>query len=162
MDRTGVPGGMTAATTALATALTVSAVVAGVMLGAAISAEPVLGTLPPDGYVRAKRFLAARMDPLMPISVGACAVLDLVSALLTGGTARIGAIAALVLTLALIGVSQIANVPINRWVTRLDPDDLPADWPDPRHRWGRWHRARTALALLAVLADLGALIASGR
>lgn len=152
---------MTAATV-LAAALTVSAVVAGVMLGAALSAEPVLGTLPPDGYVRAKRFLAARMDPLMPICVAGGAVLDLVSALLADGTARAGAIAALVLTLALIGVSQIANVPINRWVLRLDPDDLPADWPDPRRRWDRWHRARTALALLATLADLGALITTAR
>lgn len=163
MDRTGVPGGMTAlATTVLAAALTVSATVAGVMLGAAISAEPVLGTLPPDGYVRAKRFLVARMDPLMPIGVGCCGVLDLVSALLVDGTARVGAIAALVLTVALIGVSQIANVPINRSVLRLDPDDLPADWTDPRRRWDRWHRARTATALLATLADLGALIAAAR
>lgn len=147
-------------TIVLAAALAVTGTVAGVVLGAAISVEPLLGTLPPEGYVRAKRFLVPRMDPLMPIAVGCCGLLDLAGVILAGGYARSFAGVALAGTVALMGVSQIANAPINRHMLRLDPDDLPPDWTDPRPRWLRWHRLRTALALLAVVADAAALVAA--
>jgi uncharacterized membrane protein len=53
-------------------------------------------------------------------------------------------------------ISITKNVPVNRFVSGLDPDQQPADWPrlDPRLRWQRWNLARTVLAVLAFAANV--------
>jgi uncharacterized membrane protein len=63
------------------------------------------------------------------------------------------------LVLATITVSITRNVPVNRWLRTLDPNDLPADFAarDPRRYWGSWNRLRSACALVALLANCLAL-----
>jgi Anthrone oxygenase len=137
--------------------LALTAVVAGVMLGATVTSEPLLGMLQPEAYVRAKQFVESRVDPLMPILVVISAVAEVVSAVLAPRTAvRVPAILACLATVAIVVISQRVNVPINRWVARLDPGSLPPDFAqrDPRRRWRHAHLARTVLALAAVLANL--------
>ena len=50
------------------------------------------------------------------------------------------------------------NVPVNRFVSSLDPERPPADWAqvDPRVRWSRWNEIRTSLNALAFTANVAA------
>lgn len=146
----------------IATALAVCGTVNGLMLHGAISSVPRLGPLSPEAYVRAKQFSGPRLDPLMPILVCLSAVLDFAGAVLAPTTAvRVPALFACAAALAVIVISQLVNVPINRWVAAMDPDRLPADFAarDPRPRWRRAHLLRTVLTGAAVLANLIAITA---
>ena len=39
----------------------------------------------------------------------------------------------------------------------IDPDNVPADWRDPRPLWRRFHLLRTVLAVVAVAVNAAAL-----
>ena len=63
------------------------------------------------------------------------------------------------LLLAVMAISITKNVPVNRFVSGLDPAAPPADWDrlDPRVRWQRWNTTRTGLAVLAFAANVTAV-----
>ncbi|MFE0021548.1 anthrone oxygenase family protein [Amycolatopsis sp. NPDC059021] len=136
---------------------------AGVLVGTQLGGWPLLARLPPEEYVRAHAFFATRFDPFMPVclvltvlgdgvlAVAAAVRRDYVSTALFGGAA--------VLALCTIVISLTKNVPVNRWVSTLDPQRLPPDFSarDPRRHWGPWNRARFRLSTLALAANCFAL-----
>ncbi|GDY31056.1 DUF1772 domain-containing protein [Gandjariella thermophila] len=142
---------------------------AGVLMGTQLGGWPLLSSLPPDRYVHAHAFFSTRYDPFMPICLVTTAVGDLVLLVAVRASAARGLYAVgAVLTLAAITISLVKNVPVNRWVRTLDPDNLPADFPsrDPRRPWAAWNRVRTTLTVLALLTNCVAvtllLMAAGR
>jgi uncharacterized membrane protein len=135
-----------------------SGVVAGVLFAVALSVLPALFEMPAAQYVHTHQLLGRRWDPTMPIIVLSSTAVDIALAVLAGaGRAALFAVAA-VLLLGVSVVSHFCNVPINRVVKSLDPNDIPPGWPDPRPLWRRWHLLRTALALLAVITTAIAVV----
>ncbi|SCF79714.1 protein of unknown function [Streptomyces sp. Ncost-T10-10d] len=128
-------------------------------LAISVLAAPLFTTLPTGMYVPVHKGLVTRFDPFMPISLLSCLLCDLVLVIATEDTRvrLLSALAALLLACA-ITVSLTKNVPINRWLATLDPQQLPADFErlDPRERWIRWNRVRGALAVTALVANVSA------
>ncbi|GAA4203682.1 DUF1772 domain-containing protein [Streptosporangium oxazolinicum] len=153
MGVTGVMGVMGTA------AMVGSGLTAGVLFCVALSVVPALFALPPDRYVQTHKLVGRNYDPTMPLIVLTTAVVDVVLALVTPGTAprSLFAVAA-VLMLGVSVVSHLCNVPINRRVKALDPAAIPRDWMDPRPLWRRWHLLRTVLAVLALTVNAVAVV----
>lgn len=138
--------------------VTTSGVVAGVLFAVALAVLPALFAMPTDRYVYTHKLVGRHWDPTMPIIVLSSAVLDILLAILgPAGPPRTLFIVGVVLLIGVSVVSHYCNVPINRRVKVVDPDDIPADWRDPRPLWRRWHLLRTALAVLAVAVNAAAL-----
>lgn len=138
-------------------AVLTNGVAAGVMFSTVIGIVPMTSTLPYDRYVQTIRFLWPRYDPFMPIANAAAFVLDAIVAILAGdATARAVFIVAAVLLGTVMAISVVKNVPINKYVTSLDPARQPPDWADrdPRVRWRNWNLLRTSLALVALTANV--------
>lgn len=135
-----------------------SGVVAGVFFAVSASVLPAVGVLAPPDYIRLHRRLGEGYHPVMPLVVSAAvlatlAMIVLVPDALTRVLFGIG-------LAGLVGVqviSQFGNVPINRRVSAVDPEDLPGDWEDPRVPWRVWHTRRTVCAFTALAADTAAL-----
>ncbi|MEU4831061.1 DUF1772 domain-containing protein [Streptosporangium sp. NPDC023615] len=139
-------------------ALVGSGIVAGVLFAVSLSVLPALLAMPADRYVYTHQLVGRRWDPTMPILVLSSVVVDVVLAVLTrAGPALLFATAA-VLLLGVSVVSHFCNVPLNRAVKSLDPDEVPPDWRDPRPLWRRWHLLRTALAVLGVTVNAVAVV----
>ncbi|MEV7601786.1 DUF1772 domain-containing protein [Kitasatospora sp. NPDC089797] len=135
---------------------------AGVLLGTQLGGWPLLAALPPERYVHAHAFFATRYDPAMPI----CLLGTLVGDLVLGfgapqAAARALCLGAALLAAATIVISITKNVPINKWIQTIDPENLPADFAavDPRGQWGPWNRRRSVLAVLAMVVNCAALCA---
>ena len=141
----------------LAVALLGSGLAAGGLVIASLGGAPLLLALPPERYVPVHQFLVTRFDPFMPVCLCTGLVANLALAVLTpaGAVRVLAAGATALLTLAVV-VSLAVNVPINRWVSTVDPEALPADWErvDPRVRRRNWNLVRTALATTALLATV--------
>jgi uncharacterized membrane protein len=140
-------------------AAVLNGVAAGIMLSTVIGIVPMMLAMPYDRYVRTVQFLWPRYDPLMPILNGSALVLVAVSAAVVGrAPSRPPLVAAGVLLAVVMAISVTKNVPVNRFVTGLDPQDEPEEWPrlDPRARWRTWNLVRTMLALLAFAANVTA------
>ncbi|WP_433254626.1 anthrone oxygenase family protein [Streptosporangium sp. CA-135522] len=132
---------------------------AGVLLSTVLGGVPLLLSLPPARYVHAHGFLAQRYDPFMPVTLAATAVLDVVLAWRTPGlTGQVLYAAAAVTVGTVMVISVTKNVPINKWLISLDPDELPLDWErrDPRYRWRTWNLVRTVLAVTGLLINFAA------
>ncbi|MFI6847834.1 anthrone oxygenase family protein [Kitasatospora sp. NPDC050467] len=135
---------------------------AGVLLGTQLGGWPLLAALPPDRYVHAHAFFATRYDPLMPICLVGTLAGDLALAAGGSGTAaRLLCLAAAALAAVTIAISLTKNVPVNKWIQGIDPDNLPENFADldPRAVWGPWNRRRSLLAILAFVANCAALAA---
>lgn len=131
-------------------ALVGAGLTAGVLFAVALSVVPGLWAMPPDRYVYVHQRIT-NWDPTMPVVVLLSATVAAVLAVLrwpTGAAWLFGGAAALLVGVAV--VSHFANVPLNRQVDSLDPEQLPADWQDPRPLWRRWHLLRTVLAITAL------------
>lgn len=135
-----------------------SGTVAGVLFAVALSTLPALIAMPPGRYIYAHKLLGRNWDPTMPAIVLGSTVLDIVLAF-TATRAALFAVAAVLLAGVSV-VSHFANVPINKVMRTLDPDDMPERFDDPRPLWRRWHHLRTALALLALLVNATAIAIS--
>ncbi|MEU8530275.1 MULTISPECIES: DUF1772 domain-containing protein [Streptomyces] len=128
-------------------------------LSVSVLAAPLFTTLPTGMYVPVHKGLVTRFDPFMPISLVSCLLADVALVFAAPQTAvrLLAALGALLLASAMT-VSLTKNVPINRWLSTLDPQALPADFDrlDPRERWIRWNRVRGALAVAALLVNVAA------
>jgi hypothetical protein len=131
-------------------------IAAGVMLSTVIGIAPMTLALPYARYVQTIRFLWPRYDRLMPALNAATFVADVVLAVVSPARPLFGVAAVLLAAVMVISVTK--NVPINKYVTSLDPDACPEDWVqrDPRARWRNWNLVRTVLVLLALAANVGA------
>lgn len=132
---------------------------AGVLVGVAVANVPSFAQMPADRYVAVHQLFDRHYEPLMPLLVLGAAAVDVVLAILAdeGGRAGLFTVAALALA-GVAAVSQLANVPLLNSVRTVDPNALPADWPDPRPAWRRWHLARTGLSVLALAATASAVV----
>ncbi len=142
-----------------ALATVVNGIAAGIMLSTVIGIVPMFRALPYTGYVQMVQFMRPRFDPIMPISNGGALLIDLVL-VATGRRGIVLHVAAVLLLAAVITISVSRNVPVNRYLMSLDPQEPPDDWAetDPRRRWQRWNNIRTGLAVLAFLCNAAALI----
>ncbi len=142
--------------------LVTNGLAAGIMLSTVIGIVPMFLSLPYGAYVRTVRFLWPRYDPIMPATNGTTFIIDVLLATVVApnGAARIAYAVAAGLLGCVLAISVSKNVPINRYVFSLDPDDQPADWSDrdPRRRWRGWNLLRTSLALLAFAANVSAVL----
>jgi uncharacterized membrane protein len=153
---------MTSATNAVeALTLLANGSAAGIMLSTVIGVAPLFLSLPYTRYVQTVQFLRPRFDPAMPALNGLTLVLDLLLAsVLADGGARYRFAAAGVLQVAVMVISITRNVPVNKLVMALDPEQEPSDWQkiDPRRRWRDWNFVRTSLALLAFAVNVAAIV----
>jgi uncharacterized membrane protein len=135
-----------------------SGVIAGVLFGFAVSVLPAFSAMPTGRYVYSAELIGRNWDPMMPIIVLSSLVADVVLVVVgPAGTTIPLFIAGSVLLLGVSVVSHYCNVPINHQVKKIDPDNIPADWHDPRPLWRRFHLLRTVLAVLAVVVNAIAL-----
>ena len=135
----------------VAVVLVVNGLAAGVLMGTVLGGVPLLLALPPSRYVHAHAFFATRYDPFMPACLLLTLLGDVVLAVATGSVFPVlGAVFAAVTVI----VSLVGNVPINKWVQTLDPEDLPGDFQDPRTKWKRANDVRTACAVAALLCNV--------
>jgi uncharacterized membrane protein len=143
-------------------ALFANGIAAGVMLGNAIGPAALALELPYSRYVDLIKFMWHRYDPFVPIMNLLAFALDIAIAVVTSEEERGGADAPTLFALSaallavLMAISVTKNVPINRYVTALDPASPPADWTtlDPRVSWKKWNDMRVVLALAALIAGL--------
>lgn len=140
--------------------LLLNGLAAGVLLGTQLGGFPYLASLPADRYVHAHAFLGSRYDPAMPVCLVGTVLCDAALAFLAPDAAARGMFAgAGVLAAATAVISVAKNVPVNRWMRTLDPNDLPEDFADrdPRRDWGTWNRRRSLLTIGALLVNCAAL-----
>ncbi|MET9464221.1 DUF1772 domain-containing protein [Streptomyces sp. NPDC006544] len=140
--------------------LLVNGLAAGVLFGTQLGGFPYLASLPADRYVNAHAFFGTRYDPAMPICLLgtiACDVVLAVGAPVAGAQTLFAVAALLAAVTAVISVTK--NVPVNRWMRTLDPDNLPSDFAerDPRQVWGAWNRLRSWLTIAALVVNCTAL-----
>lgn len=141
--------------------LLLNGLAAGVLLGTQLGGWPLLAALPPDRYVHAHAFFATRYDPAMPICLLGTVIGDALLAAATTHTAARLLFAAGALAAALtVAISVTKNVPVNKWIQTIDPDNLPPDFADvdPRGSWGPWNRRRSVLTVLAFAVNCVALM----
>ncbi|MCW6009759.1 DUF1772 domain-containing protein [Micromonospora sp. CPCC 205371] len=125
-------------------ALMGSGLAAGGLMISALGGAPLLLTLSTKDYIPIHQFLVTRFDPFMPIALLTGLAADVVLAATAPNAAARGlAAAGATLLVAAVAVSITKNVPINKWVSRLDP----------RMRWRNWNLVRTALAVIALLCN---------
>ncbi|WP_410601164.1 anthrone oxygenase family protein [Amycolatopsis sp. lyj-90] len=134
--------------------LLMNGLAAGVLLGSQLGAVPLMKSMPAEGYVYVHAFFSTRYDPFMPACLIGTSALDVVFGLSAGSqTDKSLFFVAGGLALGTVAISIAKNVPVNKWVRTLDPDNLPADFGelDPRSRWGFWNLVRTVLAVGALV-----------
>jgi Domain of unknown function (DUF1772) len=121
------------------------------LLAVALGVVPAFLALPPERYVEVHQLVGRHFDHVMPPTVIAATVTGLALAARTEiPVVRLLFAAAAVLHIGVSVVSQFGNVPINRRVKRLTPQDVPVNWDDPRRLWRAWHLLRTCLAGVAL------------
>lgn len=133
---------------------------AGGLMIALLGGAPLQFVLPIDTYIVTQQFLTTRFDPFMPICLVITILTDGTVAATTAATPfryLIGA--AGVLVACAITVSITKNFPINKFVRKLDPNAIPANWSevDPRIRWRNWNAVRTTLTVTALLLNVTAV-----
>jgi uncharacterized membrane protein len=153
---------MTSAALVAGFATLVNGVAAGVMLSTVIGIVPLFLSLDYRQYVTTVQFMWPRYDPFMPLANGVTLALDilLAAALPEPAVNRVWHAVAAGLLAAVMTISITRNVPVNRFVSGLDPDVRPQQWEttDPRRRWRNWNLLRTGLALLALVANVFAIV----
>lgn len=135
--------------------------VAGVFFDVALAMLPAFIAMPADRFVEANNMIGKGYHPTMPIVCSAAVLLNLWLVFLASTPTRYLFLAATVLVLGTQFISEFGNMRINRRLLKQDPENLPADWQDPRAVWRAFHLLRTALALLALILDGFAVALAG-
>jgi uncharacterized membrane protein len=127
-----------------------SGLIAGVFFDVALAMLPAFFAMPAGQFIDTNNRLGKGYHPTMPILCSATVLANLWLALLTAPPYRQLYLTATLLLFGTQFVSEFGNMRINRRLLKTDHTDLPADWSDPRRRWGGFHLLRTALAICAV------------
>ena len=123
-------------------------VLVGNEFGSWAGMHPALSTLPSAAQMRAEQAVLRRYLRLMPVMmVGAIASCLPVLALIRDRRtpAFRCTLTGMACFVAMLGVTFVGNMPINRRILAHADDAPPADWSDLRARWDRWHTLRNAL-----------------
>lgn len=130
---------------------------AGGLMIAFLGGAPLQFVLPIPDYVVVQKFLTTRFDPFMPINLIITILVDITLAVTTPAMPfRLLSAVAGVLVACAITVSLTKNFPINKFVRKLDPQQLPENWDevDPRIKWRNWNAVRTTLTVTALLINV--------
>jgi uncharacterized membrane protein len=142
-------------------------VVAGTMVGTELAVgvfvHPRISRLDDITHVRAVQALAQALGRVMPLWYA-------LTLLLTLGVMFIArtpwtpswwlALGAAGLFAAMIVYSVILPVPINNQVAHWQPESLPANWRQLRHRWDTLHAIRVVVLLMALVLLVTSLTAA--
>lgn len=134
---------------------------AGVMVGNEFGGwfvlHPALHTLPLKSHVEAEKAVTKGYGRVMPFMMLG-AILSCVPVLSMLGDRKSASFrftrAGMLSFMAMLGVTFLGNMPINRRVLEVSADAPPPDWLDLRRRWDRFHTARIFLDV----AGLGLII----
>lgn len=133
---------------------------AGGLMIALLGGGPLQFVLPVPTYVVVEQFLTTRFDPFMPICLCVTILTDATLAATTSVSPYrwLAGLAALLVACA-ITVSLTKNFPINKFVRRLDPENLPDNWSevDPRVKWRNWNAVRATLTVTALVVNVTAV-----
>ena len=130
---------------------------AGGLMIALLGGAPLMFVLPIPDYIVVQKFLTTRFDPFMPICLIVTILMDgTLAATTPTAPFRWLALVSCVLTASAISVSLTRNFPINKFVRKLDPENIPENWSevDPRVRWRNWNAVRTTLTVTALLLNV--------
>jgi uncharacterized membrane protein len=141
-------------------ALLANGIAAGVLLGGELGVVPYFKSLPVDRYIHAHTFVTGRYDPFQPICMLITVILDITIAVTTAQPAvRLLCVAAVLAILCVIGVARTRTARMARWLKKVDPAALPADF-DPvafRTSWSTWNRRRVGLGVAAFACNVAAV-----
>ena len=139
--------------------LMLAGVLTGNEFGGWAGTHPALRTLPTDAHIRAEQAITRRFGALMP-SVMTATIVSCIPVLSLIRDRRAASfrltLGGMLCYLAMLGVTFVGNMPINRRVLAATAEAPPADWYALRRRWDRWHMLRNGLNILG----FGLLIAS--
>lgn len=141
--------------------LVLAGLVAGNEFGGRVAVHPAIDGLPFPVRLAAEQALYRRYGRLMPVMMTSAVASGI--PVLSGARDRtsaafrltVGGVACLV---AMLAVTFLGNMPLNRRVLAFPPDGRTEDFAALRVRWDRFHTLRVALDLLGfALLCLGAL-----
>jgi hypothetical protein len=135
-------------------AIVVAVAMAGNEFAVAVFFHPRISRLEDAVHVRAAGTLARSLGAVMPFWYALSLLLSLAVAFLaqpTWDTPRWLALGSAALFAAVSVFSVVSLVPINNLVAHLDPDSLPPNWRELRHRWDRLHGIRVGILFIAAI-----------
>lgn len=146
--------------------LLTAGLVAGATLFFQVSLVPIMRSWPEPMSLRLHKDFVVTADPDRYIKpAGAISLIAALLALVLGNGSPAGSVVMTILGIALFAgvaiISEVINVPVNRWAGAWGGGDVPPEYPRLRGRWERAHLWRTALAVLGLACYLvGALAAA--
>jgi uncharacterized membrane protein len=133
--------------------LLTSGLIAGVFFDVALAMLPAFMIMTPGRFIYANNTIGKGYHPTMPIVCSVTVLTELALALSVPEPRRYLFFAATALIIGTMLVSEFGNMRINRILLKVDPENVPGDWSDPRASWRAFHLLRTVLAVLAVTAN---------
>jgi len=128
----------------------ISGVIAGVFVAVQIAQIPVQRALGARDFVLVKRGFELQYGPKMRVLVVASLLAPIpVYATGTAGAALWLVAAGHVASVAVLIVTAVFNLPVNREAVTWNPEQPPADWEAKRARWHRGNAIRTPIGLVA-------------
>ena len=131
--------------------LLLAGLLTGNEFGGWVGFHPALATLPQPSQIQAERAVTRRFGAVMPLFMTAT-ILSCVPVLAGARDRRSGtyrtALGGVLCYVAMLGVTFVGNMPINRRVLAATAEAPPADWYTLRRRWDRWHMLRNGLNIL--------------
>lgn len=127
--------------------LLLTSTMVGNEVGAGIAVHPALKTLPSDAHLQAEQALIRRYLWIMTLwQTGVCfSYLPLLR-----HSADRALLKSFECYMAMLGVTAIANLPIDLRLLRVKRHDPELDWQQLIRRWDRWHVLRNALNIAAL------------
>jgi uncharacterized membrane protein len=133
-------------------------VVAGTMTGneiaVAVFFHPRISRLEDAVHARAAQTLASALGAVMPFWYALTFLLSLAVTFLAHpawSTPWWLALGSAALFASMIVYTVLLPVPINNQIARWQPDSLPANWRELRHRWDTLHAIRVGFLLVALI-----------
>lgn len=138
-----------------------SGVIAGVFFDVALAMLPAFMVMTPGRFIYTNNTIGKGYHPTMPIVCTTTVVVDLTLVFIAHGAHRYLFLTATLLVAGTMVVSEFGNMRINRILLKIDPENVPSGWQDPRSRWRAFHLLRTALAVIAVAVNGTAVVLAG-
>ena len=142
---------MTASALGLFAAIVITGVLAGVLFAVQIAQIPVQRGLGARDFVLVKSRFEQQYGPKMPAVVVATLLAPVVIYVAAGGwsTALVLVVIGHVCSAAVLAVTAIYNLPVNRQAIGWDPERPPADWEALRDRWHLGNAIRLPISVAA-------------
>ena len=135
-------------------AIVIAVAMAGSEFAVAAFFHPRISRLDDAVHVKAAATLASKLGAVMPFWYALSLLLSLAVAFLAlsaWDTPRWLALGAAALFVAASIFSVVSLVPINNLVARFEPNSLPPNWRELRHRWDRLHGIRVGILFVAAI-----------